>query len=132
MSASKPVGILRAFFPPPTATGAPRTMLGYYLGQIACRVGRHRLFTLTQWAYGPRGDRVTEWCERDRCDWSLGWWTREGRPTTRRRLLCRIGWHSLTVFVRLIPSFAEPGEMDRRAAFTCRRQGCSYVMTADL
>lgn len=49
-----------------------------------------------------------------------------------RRFLCRIGWHSLTVFVRLIPSFAEPGHMDERAAFSCRRRGCSHVTEAHL
>lgn len=76
----RPTGMLQRFFPPPTATGAPRTMLGYYLGRIACRLGRHRLFRLTQWAYTGRGDLVTEWCERDRCRWSLAWWTKDGRP----------------------------------------------------
>lgn len=48
------------------------------------------------------------------------------------RLLCRIGWHSWTVFVRVIPSFAEPGQMDQRAAFSCRRPGCSHVMDTHL
>lgn len=79
----KPIGVLKALFPPPTATGAPRTMLGYRLGQFACFLGRHRIFRLERWSYEGRGDLITEWCDRDRCGWSIEWWTNDGRPRGR-------------------------------------------------
>jgi hypothetical protein len=83
MTAPRPCGILRALFPALTATGAPRTLIGYHLGRLLCRLGRHRRWSYTAWAYWGRGDQVVEWCQRDRCEWGLEWWTGEGRPRGR-------------------------------------------------
>lgn len=69
-------------WPRPTATGAPRTMFGYYLGQLSCRVGLHKPTSITYWQSG-RGDFVSESCRRDRCDWGVEWWTFKGRPRRR-------------------------------------------------
>jgi hypothetical protein len=44
----------------PTATGLPRTLLGFYVGQALCRVGIHRTGEVL-------GARV---CWRATCDWS--------------------------------------------------------------
>lgn len=67
---------MRRWWPRPTATGAPRTMLGYYLGRLACRVGLHKVSRYAMerptWV---RKLVVTE-CRRDRCLWGDERWVR--------------------------------------------------------
>lgn len=59
-----------------TATGAPATWFGYYLGQLLCRLGRHDTITLRRWTSVPGRDHVTMMCNRDRCEWSIDRWER--------------------------------------------------------
>lgn len=58
-----------------TATGMPATWLGYWFGRLLCRLGCHKVGSVTYWGYGRHGDRIVEWCIRD-CQWDRERWTR--------------------------------------------------------
>lgn len=48
---------------PPTATGNPRYLVGYYLGQIMCRIGLHKRAGRT-WEF----DLMEPFCLRPGCE----------------------------------------------------------------
>lgn len=58
------------------ANGAARTLLGYYLGRLLCRLGAHSVAEHCEWEDNPVAGQPQllrvprwRWCIRPTCDW---------------------------------------------------------------